>query len=513
MVSAGDPHVVSAALAALASGGTVVDAALTASAVASVIEFPWCGVGGDAFLLIHTPADGVVALNGSGSTPLAATAGAFPDGKVPRFGALSVAVPGIAGAWEETARRFASRPLCALLEPAIDLAREGFAVYPRLAHALAQLRRSECSPALADLLAGNGSQVGDGFRLPGLAGTLQQIAEQGAAALRRGPLARAITAALSARGGVLGADDLAEHTTSWARPLAVPYRGRTIYESPPVSLGCVLLQELRIAEGFDLGRYRPGDAALIDLLVRCKLAAFADADPVLGDPAFVDVPIEDLLSDRRAAAWHARIRAELPRGPDATEAGGDTTSLVVADRAGNVAVVIQSLFNEFGSRELVPGTGILLNDRLANLVVDDGQPNGVKPGKRPLHTLNAYIAIDHGEVVLAGATPGGRGQVQTNLQVLVNVFDLGLSLQPAVDAPRWVSGLPYRGPGDRTLYLEDGFASGTAEALDARGHTTVVLTDAEREPFGSCTVISRDRLTGALIGAADHRRGAVAAGF
>src|SRR5439155_617309 len=177
-----------------------------------------------------------------------------------------------------------------------------------------------------------------------------------------------------------------------------------------------------------------------------------------------------------------------------------------------VVCLIQSLFNEWGARELVPGTGVLLNDRLANLPVDERLPNGLRGGQRPLHTLNTYMVLEDGVPVLAGATPGGRGQVQTNLQVLVNVLDFHMDVQTAVDQPRWISGLPYRGDNDQTLYLEPAFPASTAEALRSMGHTValgVELGD-QADPFGNCTVIAQRG--GTFQGAADARRDALAIG-
>ena len=196
-------------------------------------------------------------------------------------------------------------------------------------------------------------------------------------------------------------------------------------------------------------------------------------------------------------------------------AGSDTTSTVIADDRGNVVCLIQSLFNEWGSRELVAESGILLNDRLANLSLDERLPNGLRGGRRPLHTLNTYLVLEDGVPVLAGATPGGRGQVQTNLQVLVNTLDFGMDVQRAVDQPRWISGLPYRGEADQTLYLEPTFATDTAEALRSLGHTValgVELGD-QADPFGNCTVVAHSATDGTFQGAADMRRDAFAIGW
>jgi gamma-glutamyltranspeptidase / glutathione hydrolase len=516
MVSAGHSLAAATALHVLQSGANAVDAGLAASAVQCVVEMPWCGLGGDTFWLIHTPADGVVAFNGSGVAPRGLHPGLIPTGRqVPRVGPLSVAVPGLVSTWEAIASRFASRPLADLLAPAIAYARDGFPVYPRLAHAIAKLTGR--SSTLGTVIEDNGRLTGELFRQPALAETLEAIAADGARAFYGGRIGASIVQHVHEGGGVLSLDDLAGQHVSAVAPIRVPYRGREVLTQPPVSLGCVLLQQLRILDGIALDGLQSGSPELIDLLVQCKQAAFTDA-ATLGDPDEQDNRLEWLLSEERAGWWRANI-ARHTRTPAHTPAlagaGSDTTSTVIADGQGGVVCLIQSLFNEWGARELVADCGVLLNDRLANLAVDEHVPNGLRGGRRPLHTLNTYIVLEAGVPVLAGATPGGRGQVQTNLQVLVNVLDFGMDVQTAVDEPRWISGLPYRGENDQTLYLEPTFPPETAEALREMGHTValgVELGD-RADPFGNCTVIARAPLNGTFQGAADMRRDAFAIGW
>jgi gamma-glutamyltranspeptidase/glutathione hydrolase len=500
MVSAGDAIAAATALQTLQAGGSAIEAAIAASAVQCVVELPWCGLGGDAFMLIATPETGVTAFNGSGPAPRSVHAGLISAPRAPRHGPLSVAVPGLVATWECVAQHYGTRPLHELLSSAIDYARNGFPVYPRLERTLAKIAGKGTS--LDELLVNNGRHTGERFLQPGLAATLEDIG-----AFYSGAAGRGIVEYLASRGGVLSQADLMELRVEPVEPIHITYRGREVYSNPPVSLGCVLLQELKILEGFELNP--SGGVELINLLVACKEAAFADAAN-LGDPAETDNKLDLLLSEERAEFWRTRI---AERASEAVGAGGsDTTSLVVADAAGNVVTLIQSLFNEFGSREWVPECGVLLNDRLANLSLEPGRPNALRGGRRPLHTLNTYMVLEDEQPVLAGATPGGRGQVQTNLQVLVNVLDYGMDVQAAVDQPRWISGLPYRGENDRTLYLEPEFSQATIEALAAAGHQVQVGVDEgeQADPFGNCTVIAR---RGTLNGAADSRRDAFAIGW
>ncbi len=531
MIVSGHPLASAAGLRVLVDGGSAVDAALTASAVLAVVRPAWCGPGGDGFALIATPERGVVALNGSGAAPRAADPALFPEGRVPRFGARSVAVPGLVDAWALAAADYAARPLADLLAPAIRYARDGFPVDRRLGLAIASVAPDLGQwPSLARLLAPGGALLRPGqlMRQPELGVTLETLAAEGRAALYGGALGQAVATALARRGGLLAADDLAGHATAWQAPLAVRYRGRTVYGQPLVSQGCLLLEMLNVVAGDDLaalgGASGPTSPALIDLLVRARQAVFADAGRYLGDPAAVAVPLDKLLSPAHAAGLRAAIRRDqehqappLATGrssspghspPDA----GDTDCLVVADGEGRVVAWIQSLFNLFGSREVAEGTGLLLNDRLANLAVDPARSNALRPGYKPLHTLNTFIVGEGRQPLLAGATPGGQGQVQTNLQLLVDTLDLGLDVQTAVDAPRWVSGS--RLPADRTLYLEPRFGAAVADALRARGHSVAVAdTGDDGERFGSATLVALDPASGLLSGGADPRRGALALGW
>jgi gamma-glutamyltranspeptidase / glutathione hydrolase len=511
IVSSGHPLAASTALQQLMTGGNAIDAILAASAVQCVVEMPWCSLGGDLFLSVFTPETGVLTLNGAGSAP-AGIESIVPTGaKAPRYGPASIAVPGLPQAWDLAWRRFATKPRSDLLAQAINYAAEGFPVYERMATAAARVAKaSDHAPSFKLVLGEGDFRTGAVFRQPDLTRTLEAFASEGSDPFYRGAIADRITNYVSKRGGALSSMDLAEHRVAWSEPLHCSYRGYEVFEHPLTSLGCLLLEELRILEGFDLRSYESGNAELIDLLVRCKEAAFSDSAR-LGDGTHEAVA--EVLSDERTEYWRERIRRASPletRG--ALPAGADTTSTVVADGNGNVACLIQSLFNEWGSRELVDGTGILLNDRLANMANDPASVNRLRGGSRPLHTLNTYMVCKDGTPVMAGATPGGRGQVQINLQVIVNAIDLGMDTQQAVEAPRWISGGAYRGLSENALYIEPAMSAETIAGLRSLGRA-VETDSSEADLFGNCTVVARDPETDALFGAADPRRDGAAVGW
>ena len=506
----------------LADGGNAVDAAIAAAAVQCVRELPWCGLGGDGFALVSGADGGTEALVGAGAAPRALATASIPSarlpgGRLPRFGPLSVSVPGLVDAWWKLWRRYGSRPIAGLLEPAAVLAEEGFALDEAFSRALgrarAEARRGDRFEA--EICEGNGSAVGQRFRLPALGRTLRRVAAAGPPEFYEGSLARALIRALSSRGGLLGEADLAEHSCRFEPPLAVRYNSAELWVTPPVSMGWVLLQQLLLYDRLE-GRRIEDEADRVDLMVRCKHAAFADlsllprwqeASDVTAvlQPEALDRWCSEIADQRRSASSEPAAKAA------AAAAGDDTTCLSVADNSGLMVTFIHSLFNEFGSRVAVPGTGIVLNDRLARQPATIGRPGLPPRARRPLHTLVAYAALHDGRR-FTGATPGGKGQVQTNFQVLRSIIDDGISPQAAVDRPRWRSGAARTAGSENTVFCEPGLGDGLGAALERRGHEAV--TDRRRaksDLFGSCTIAGKHTRSSEAFGAADKRRSAALA--
>jgi gamma-glutamyltranspeptidase / glutathione hydrolase len=506
-VSAGSAIAGRVAMEILRDGGTAIDAAIAGSAAQCVVEMPWCGVGGDAFVLARTADGEVVGFNGSGAAPRTVLDAAAGLTKVPRFGPVSVAVPAIVDAWSSLHERFGTAAFADLLEPARRLAGDGFALDQRLAGALAHVTTLEGGEQLAPIVAGRDLAGGARFAQPDLAETLEAIAADGRDGFYRGVIAKQIADHLAERGGALGLDDLAAHRGEWVAPLSVPYRGATVHSNGLVSTGVLVLVALRVLEQLWPGGLPADDVAVTDALVRLKVMLFGTVSPALGDPRHIAVP--DVLTDGTVERLVAALGAD---GPPASSvdapAAADTTSLAVIAPDGSGACIIHSLFNEFGSRELVPDTGIVLNDRLANLVVGDRAgrqaANALVPGRRPMHTLHGYVVEWADGGFALGATPGGRGQVQTNLQILTSVIDRGVPVGQAVIAPRWVHGMPRAAADDDALYLEEGLAP-IADRLGELGHVVEVVDAGGSDRFGNCTVVA-DR-GGVLEAAADHRRG------
>ncbi|MEX1254668.1 MAG: gamma-glutamyltransferase [Dehalococcoidia bacterium] len=510
VAASGQPLATLAGLDVLRGGGNAIDAALAVSAVMVVTQPYSSHLGGDAFTIIRTASGETVALNAGGRAPLAATPERFPDG-VPLRGPTAVAVPGLVDAWCALQQRFATRPLAELLAPAIALARDGFPTSQSLGR-VARGSQDELTadPGCNEVFFGEGvARAGKILRQPDLARTLEAIASDGRNGFYGGAVGKRITAYMEEHGGLLSDEDLARDQAVWGEPLRVDYRGCTVYEQPLPSQGFLALEALNIVEGFDLANAPATSADAVHPCAEAMRLAFADRDAHVGDPDAVEVPIERLLSKEHAAELRQRITNGAEAPTTSALRGGDTTSFAVADEQGNLVSFIQSIFHPWGSAVLVPGTGVLLNNRMLGFSLDAASPNALRPGMRTVHTLNTWLLDGPDGVVYAGGTPGADFQVQTNLQVITNLVDRRLDPQSAIDAPKWV--LTARGDlapkwvltarGD--LALEGRFPQETLDELSKRGHR-VKPGAAWETTFSRSQLVAR-RADGTLLAASDLR--------
>ena len=419
MISTGHHLASTAGLRVLADGGNVVDAAVAASAVLAVVRPHMTGVGGDLFCLVYLAKENrVYAINSSGPAPKAATIDYFRGNGhacIPMSGPLSVETPGCVAGWEMVLEKFGTLPLSRLLEFAVEFAEAGMPVSPHLSRTIADVAPSFSGNrhwASTFMPAGRVPRPGEVIRQPNLARTLRTIQEGGSEAFYREEIAEALEEYLKEEGGLLTREDMANCRAEMLDPIHADYRGYTVYEQPPFSQGHLLLQELLIAEGFDLRTKGFGCADTVHLMVESKKLAFADRLRYLGDPASVDVPIAKLVSREYAARRRKSIdadRAIVAAAPGLLAASGpDTTYHCVIDGEGNAVSMIQSLFKGFGSGVMAGETGIVLNNRLASFFLDPRHPNGLAPGKRTAHTLNSYMVFKDGRPFMVGGTPRGR---------------------------------------------------------------------------------------------------------
>ena len=504
----------------LGEGGNAVDAAVTAAAILSVVEPTMTGIGGDLFAIVHDGrTGGVHGLNASGRSPAAATLDGLGDGLMPDHGIRSVSVPGAVDGWHELLRQHGTITLARALAPAIEHAREGFAVTEIVAR---QWRDAETrlagDPATARtfLVDGHAPATGTVFGNPQLASTLEQLAAGGRDAFYGGSIAQAIAADARTRGGWLTADDLATHRSDWVEPLRTTFRGHEVLELPPNTQGLTALEVLNLLEHDDLADRGHNSAAYLHTLIEAIRIAFVDRDAHIADPAAVAPEIVEHLVSKgyaaarrdeidphrtatRYAAWRARGRAAtIP----SRQGAGDTVYLTAADRDGHVVSLIQSLFEAFGAGIVAGDTGIALQNRAALFSTDPGHPNVIAPRKRPFHTLVPAMVLRDGRPWLSYGVMGGDMQIQGHVQVLLNLLLFGMNVQEAGEAAR------VRWDADGVA-AETGVSSEARNGLVERGHRLV-----EREGgFGGFQGILIDHERGVLMGGSDPRKDGQAVGF
>ena len=525
MIAAAHPLTAETGLQVLKAGGNAVDAAVAAGLTAAVVMPEMCGLGGDLFAVVQAPGQAPVAVLGSGIAPRAATIEqmrAAGDGtKMPLDGPLSIGVPGMVHAYGALLERFGTESLAALAAPAIGHAERGFAITTLGWAAIAGFEDliNRCPATAAVLMpGGRAPRPGEVLRQTDLARTLRAIAADGPAVFYRGDVASRMAEAVQALGGALSAEDLAGHETVLEPTIATTYRGYTLHQTGLPSQGMILLEALNIVENAAAEALAAGDAAALHTLVEATKLAYADRLAYAMDPAFGPTPLSTLLSK----PWAARRFAEIdPRRAGEETAGGvmadgDTTYFCVVDGDGMMVSLIQSVSSAFGSGVIAGDTGVILNNRVGRgFSLEDGHPNLFAPGKKTMHTLNCWSMQDaNGVPVMVGGTPGGDGQPQWNLQMLVGLIDGGLDVQAATEAPRW-SMWPGTDPANRPnpyrLEVETRLSEESSAGLEALGHRLHPMGG--WGAGGAAQIIARDPDTGVLAGGSDPRVEGLALGF
>jgi gamma-glutamyltranspeptidase len=512
-VAADHPLAAQAGLLALRAGGNAVDAAVATAVTLAVVEPMMSGLGGDGFYQVYwRPSRRAVVFNGTGPAPAAAGPERYADA-IPRTGPLSISVPGMLAGLDMMHREFGRLPWQDLFGEAIGLARDGFAATRAYSRFAADYRptllvdRKSAAIFLAD---GEAPPLAAPILQPDLARTLEEIAADGAESFYRGALARRLAAGLEAAGSLVGAADLARFEAERQAPIAIDYRGYTVFETPPNSTGFVLLEELKILENFDLARLGPLSADAVHLMVEAKKLAFADRERWGADPRSSEAPLARLLSAEYTASLADRIDMEhAAAGQTPAAAPGDTTYFCTADADGNAVSAVQSINSGFGSGVIAGDTGILLNNRMAYWHLEPGHPNRLAPGRRVRHTMNAPLVLKDDDLWCVFGTPGADHQVQVNLQVLTAMIDFGFDPQQAAEMPRWTSNRPgqyanWPHDGEDALTIEQRFPEAVRRDLARRGHPLKTVGDLD----GPCSIeiIRRDHASQMLLAGSDPRR-------
>lgn len=508
-VASNHPSATAAGIEILRAGGNAVDAAVAVSLALGVAEPFMSGLGGDGFYHVF---DGVSRVyEGVGAAPLATSPLSFPCG-LPEIGPLAISPPGALAGVAAMHARHGKMPFKDLCQPAIALARDGVRVghtYRR--YATSDARRMDGCPAAAAIYLKDGKapDLAAVVTNPALAVTLERLAADGAMALYEGEIAERLVSDLQRAGSPITLEDMAGTGATEREPIMMGYRGYEIAQSPPVSTGFTLLQELAMLERFDPAEFRDDPAGLIHLMVEIKKLAFLDRERFGRDPAYAGNSARDALMPSRITSLAARVdpnaAADLPIGRGTY---GDTTHFCVADAQGQVVSAIQSLNGPFGSGIMSPSTGILMNNRMVCWHLDQWHPNLLQAGKKVRHTMNAPMVLKDGKPWAALGTPGADNQVQVNFQAIVALIDFGLDPQQVAEAPRWSSDQPGQGAnwphtGANLLTLESHFGEGIIRKLADKGHRLEVVPPLE----GPCSLaIIRMMASGAKLAGSDPRR-------
>jgi gamma-glutamyltranspeptidase/glutathione hydrolase len=526
MAATSQPLATEAALAVMQRGGNAIDAAVTAAAVLSVVEPMMTGIGGDMFAIIWSAKEKrLVALNASGRAGALMTREELVKrGRTHVVGrsAESITVPGALAGWQALLTRYGTISLAKALQPATRYADEGFPVTPVIANdwdgAADVLQRDEGARAtflVADGPSRRAPHAGEWFRNPDYARTLRTVAKGGPRVLYGGPLGEQLVSRVRALGGFLTIDDLRKNQPTWETPISVNFKGYRIWELPPNNQGVATLEMLKILEPYDLPSLGHNSAAYLHLLIEAKKLAYADLARYVGDADHLTVPPTYLLSDkfiaeRRSHIDQAHAGTQVDPGPALTSS--ETIYLTVADSAGNMVSFINSLFDEFGSGVVVPGTGFALHDRGAGFTLEAGLPNTVAPGKRPFHTLipgfvtkpaaNPQADGRGDEPWMSFGLMGGAMQAQGHVQFLLNLLVFGMNVQTAMDAAR------FRHYDGLRVALEAPIADSVRTALTGLGHNIIVMRG---QPYGGSQAIIK--LPRGYMAGSDPRKDGYAGGY
>ena len=513
IVAAESPLAAQAGATILARGGNAVDAAVATNAVMGVVEPMMNGIGGDLFAIVYEAKTGkLYGLNASGWAPAKLSIEFVKakgiSGQMPDRGIQTVTVPGTVEGWSQLLSRFGTKKFPEVLEPAIQYARQGFPV-PELDAAYwseaEKLLKTESNAAATFLIDGRVPRLGEVFRNPDVAHSLELIAAQGRDGFYKGDIAQRILATSSRLGGSMSADDLAEFSSEWVEPISTTYRGWTVYEIPPNGQGIAALMMLNMMETFPLAKYGQNSTDALHVMIEAKKLAYADMYRYVADQKFSRVPVEGMLSKDYAARRAKLIdmtKANCNVSPGEPEfpMKGDTTYLTVVDRDGNMVSLIQSNFLEFGSGLVPDGTGFALQNRGALFSLDPASPNALAGHKRPLHTIIPGF-MTRGDERIAFGIMGGFNQAQAHPQFVANVVDFGMNIQAALEAARF-SKHTFAGC---DVEMEDRIEPGVRKALAERGHEIKVNCSFSSD-MGGGQAVRRDFSTGVNFGASDPRK-------
>jgi gamma-glutamyltranspeptidase/glutathione hydrolase len=436
----------------LERGGSAVDAAIAANAVLGMTEPMMNGVGGDLLAIVwDAKSKKLYGLNSTGwspkglSIPVLKTKG-IKD-RPPNHSIHFVTVPGAVAGWDALRQKFGKLPLGELLSPAIYYADQGVPIAERSStvwetDGLRLLDLPEFKRVF--MPGGHAPKPGQLFQNKDYANTLRQIRDHGRDGFYKGPTAKALLAFSAEQGGTMTAEDLETFQPEWVEPISTTYHGWKVWELPPNGQGIAALSMLNIMNQFPLQQYGQNSTKALHVMIEAKKLAYADLTKYVGDPRFAKQPVEELLSSGLAVkrakmidpeSAHCQVMPSELLGK-LEEVGRDTTYLTVVDKDGNIISLIQSLYSEFGTGLVVPGTGMLLHNRGGLFNFEPGNVNSLEPRKRPQTTIIPAF-MEKGDIKVGFGIMGGYNQAQAHAQFVSNIADFGFDIQAAMEAPRF----------------------------------------------------------------------------
>lgn len=523
MAATSQPLATQIALDILKKGGTAVDAAIAANAALGLMEPTGSGMGGDLFAIVwDAKTKKLYGLNSSGPSPKSLTLEWFKKHGykyIPAHGPLPVSVPGCVDGWNELHKKFGKLPVKEILQPAIQYARQGYPVTELIAYYWqlnARILKKYPGFAKVFMPGGKAPVKGQMFKNPALANTLELLANKGFREFYEGKPAKIIDIFMKENKGFLSYKDMASYHAEWVEPLSTNYRGYDVWELPPNGQGIAVLQMLNMLENYDLHKMGYGSVAYMHLFTEVKKLAYEDRAKFYADPAFVKIPVKELISKKYAKE---RLKLFNPHRaaryyPAGQPEKGNTIYMTVADKYGNMVSLIQSNYRGMGSGMTPAELGFDLQDRGELFTLKEGQNNTYAPGKRPFHTIIPAFVTKNGKPFISFGVMGGAMQPQGHVQILVNIIDFGMNLQEAGDAPRMrhdgssePTGRVMQGSG--WLNLESGFKYDTIRKLMQMGHKIKFSLGG----YGGYQAIMWDDINKVYFGASESRKDGEASGY
>lgn len=505
MVATSQPLASEAGLQILRQGGNAIDAAIAMAACLTVVEPTSNGIGGDAFALVWIR-NKLYGLNASGVSPAAISIDELQKRnirEIPRYGFIPVNVPGIPAAWAALSKRFGKLTLRACLEPAIQYARNGYPV----SHTVSKnwknafqiyqkhLKGEEYQSWFNTFSVQNHApEEGEIWSSSDLANTLESIGDTYSDAFYQGDIADKIDQFSRKYHGFISKTDLMNYRPLWVDPIHINYKGFDVWEIPPNGQGLVALEALKIIEGFDIAQ--SSESEITHLQIESMKLAFADGMSFISDPTVMPYSPEQFIEPEFIQKRKAMIKPYSSITTPFAPSGSGTVYLCTADKEGNMVSFIQSNYMGFGSGLVVPGTGISLQNRGHNFSMDPKHPNCLGPNKRPYHTIIPGFLTKEGKALGPFGVMGGFMQPQGHMQVVMNLIDLRLNPQSALDRPRWfwVEG--------KKVAVECSMSKAIVDSLIQKGHEIQVLDDSSSFGRGEIILVDENNI---LCGGSEPR--------